>query len=161
MSMDDQKAREEMLNMYTDEDRQMVKLIVESKDTKVSRAQEIANFAKAAGYRKIGIAHCMGLAEEAGALERMLAKDFEVTSVGCKVFDLDLSEVVDGLQGRSCNPVGQAKVLADAGTEFNVVMGLCLGHDILFAKHSAAPFTTLVVKDRVHGHNPIAALRSE
>ena len=60
--------------------------------------------------------------------------------------------------GTCCNPIGQAKVLADAGTELNVAMGLCLGHDLLFAKHSAAPVTTLVVKDRVHGHNPIAAL---
>ncbi len=156
---DDAKAREEMLKMYSEEDRALVRLIVESKDPKVSRAQEIANFAKAAGYRKLGIAYCVGLAQEASVLQEMLSKDFEVTSVGCKVFELDLGELVDGLSGRSCNPVGQAKVLADAGTELNIVMGLCLGHDILFAKHSAAPCTTLVVKDRVHGHNPVEALR--
>jgi uncharacterized metal-binding protein len=29
---------------------------------------------------------------------------------------------------------------------------------MLFAKHSKAPVTTLVVKDRVTGHNPIAVL---
>ena len=57
-----------------------------------------------------------------------------------------------------CNPVGQAALLAEAGTEFNVVMGLCVGHDSLFLMHSKAPATVLVVKDRVLGHNPVAAL---
>jgi uncharacterized metal-binding protein len=37
-------------------------------------------------------------------------------------------------------------------------MGLCVGHDSLFTKHSEAPVTTLVVKDRVLGHNPVSAL---
>ena len=29
---------------------------------------------------------------------------------------------------------------------------------MLFAKYSSAPVTTLVVKDRVTGHNPVAVL---
>ena len=33
-----------------------------------------------------------------------------------------------------------------------------MGHDSLFYKHSKAPVTTLVVKDRKLGHNPVAAL---
>jgi uncharacterized metal-binding protein len=40
----------------------------------------------------------------------------------------------------------------------NVIIGLCVGHDSLFIRHSAAPVTYLVVKDRVHGHNPSAGL---
>ena len=40
----------------------------------------------------------------------------------------------------------------------NIIVGLCVGHDMLFARHSEAPVTTLVVKDRVTGHNPVAAL---
>lgn len=40
----------------------------------------------------------------------------------------------------------------------NIVMGLCVGHDSLFYKYSEALTTTLVVKDRVTGHNPVAAL---
>ena len=35
---------------------------------------------------------------------------------------------------------------------------LCVGHDTLFIKHSEAPVTYLIVKDRVLGHNPAAAL---
>jgi uncharacterized metal-binding protein len=57
-----------------------------------------------------------------------------------------------------CNPVGQAALLAQAGAEFNVVIGLCVGHDSMFFMHSKVPATVLVVKDRVLGHNPVAAL---
>jgi len=155
---DDRKAKEAVLAMYSERDREMIRMIAESKTPGVPRAEEIAPFAKQAGFRKIGIAHCVGLTAAAETLEAMLAKEFEVTRVGCKVFGIDASELFAGGSGTSCNPLGQAKVLNDAGTQLNVAMGLCLGHDILFAKHSAAPVTTLVVKDRVHNHNPIAAL---
>ena len=57
-----------------------------------------------------------------------------------------------------CNPIYQAKRLNAENTEFNIVMGLCVGHDSLFYKHSDALVTTLVTKDRVLGHNPAAAL---
>ena len=43
-------------------------------------------------------------------------------------------------------------------TDLNVLVGLCVGHDALFIKYSEAPVTTLVAKDRVLGHNPVAAL---
>jgi uncharacterized metal-binding protein len=42
----------------------------------------------------------------------------------------------------------------------NVVVGLCIGHDINFIKYSKAPTTVLVVKDRVTTHNPAAVLYS-
>ncbi len=34
----------------------------------------------------------------------------------------------------------------------------CVGHDSLFYKYSEALTTTAVTKDRVLGHNPVAAL---
>jgi len=43
-------------------------------------------------------------------------------------------------------------------TDMNIIVGLCVGHDMLFNRHSKAPVTTLIVKDRVTGHNPIAVL---
>ena len=52
----------------------------------------------------------------------------------------------------------QAQLLNEAGTELNIVMGLCVGHDSLFYKHAKAVTTTLVVKDRVLVHNPVMAL---
>ena len=57
-----------------------------------------------------------------------------------------------------CNPILQAKLLNKAGTELNVVIGLCVGHDSLFYKCSEALSTTLVTKDRVLAHNPVGAL---
>lgn len=38
------------------------------------------------------------------------------------------------------------------------MLGLCVGHDTLFIKYSQAPMTALAVKDRVTGHNPLAAI---
>ena len=37
-----------------------------------------------------------------------------------------------------------------------MLVGLCVGHDSLFIKYSEAPVTTLVTKDRVLAHNPVA-----
>jgi uncharacterized metal-binding protein len=57
-----------------------------------------------------------------------------------------------------CNPIGQASVLDDNGCELNILLGLCVGDDTLFIKHSRAPVTILAVKDRVLAHNPLGAL---
>jgi uncharacterized metal-binding protein len=54
--------------------------------------------------------------------------------------------------------VSQAELLKRAGCEFNVVLGLCVGHDSLFFKYAEAPTTVLVAKDRVLAHNPIGSL---
>ncbi len=43
-------------------------------------------------------------------------------------------------------------------TEFNIVIGLCVGHDSMFYKYSEALVTTLVAKDRVLAHNPCGAI---
>ena len=57
-----------------------------------------------------------------------------------------------------CNPIHQSRRLNKEETDLNILVGLCVGHDSLFYKYSKAPVTTLVVKDRVLGHNPVAAL---
>ena len=50
------------------------------------RVQEIVEFAKKMGYRKVGIAFCSGLHGEARALSAILhAQGFQVASVACKV----------------------------------------------------------------------------
>ena len=43
-------------------------------------------------------------------------------------------------------------------TQFNILLGLCVGHDTLAIKYLEAPVTVLAVKDRVTGHNPLAAV---
>jgi uncharacterized metal-binding protein len=47
-----------------------------------------------------------------------------------------------------CNPVGQAKLLSQAGTGLYMVVGLRVGHDSLCLWHSEAPGTVLMVRDR-------------
>jgi uncharacterized metal-binding protein len=131
------------------------------------RVQEVMEFARGIGASRLGIATCVGLIREAGLLQEILeANDFQASSVCCKVGSIpkeeiglaDDEKVRPGRFEALCNPVGQAELLNEAGTELNIVVGLCVGHDSLFFKHSVAPVTVLVAKDRVTGHNPVAAL---
>ena len=48
--------------------------------------------------------------------------------------------------------------LNESHTDFNITVGLCVGHDAIFNIISQAPVTTLIVKDRVLAHNPIGAV---
>jgi len=133
---------------------------------KLTRIEEIALYAEKMGMKRLGIAFCVGLSEEAKvAVEILRKKGFEVSSVCCKICGIDKSELgVKKMHGEGkeavCNPIGQARCLEQCGTDLNAVIGLCMGHDILFTEHSKAPVTTLIVKDRVLGHNPVAALYS-
>jgi uncharacterized metal-binding protein len=63
-----------------------------------------------------------------------------------------------GTHESMCNPVTQAELLNHVGTELNIVVGLCVGHDTLFMMYSKAPVTYLIAKDRVTGHNPAAPI---
>jgi uncharacterized metal-binding protein len=133
---------------------------------KLTRVEEIVEFAKRMGFKKIGIAFCIGLFDEAKVIAEVFENaGFEVYSVVCKVGAVDKSELnVEKMRPEEkeavCNPIAQAEVLNRKGTELNVVVGLCVGHDILFQKYSKAPVTTLIVKDRVLAHNPAGAIYS-
>lgn len=131
------------------------------------RVVETIEFAKKMNYNRLGLVFCLGLRKEAKIMEALLAdKGFEVVSAMCKVgripkskLGLDADQTIRGDAAEPmCSPVAQAMLLNDAKTEFNIVMGLCVGHDSLFLKYAEAPSTVLVVKDRVLGHNPVAVL---
>ncbi|NLU48994.1 MAG: DUF1847 domain-containing protein [Syntrophomonadaceae bacterium] len=134
---------------------------------KMTRVEETIEFAREMGYRKIGIASCVGLAREANLFGRMLSRNgFDVCGVICKVGAIDKTELgipeehklKPGCFEAACNPLLQAELLNREKTDFNVMIGLCVGHDSLFIKHSNAPVTVLIAKDRVLVHNPAAAL---
>ena len=130
---------------------------------KETRLGEIILFAKELGYKKIGLAFCIGLSEEAKVIEEIFSKHFEVISVCCKVCGIDkkgfnLPQISSASQEVMCNPAGQAYLLNNAKTQLNVLCGLCVGHDAIFSKVSKAPVTTLIAKDRVLAHNPVAAI---
>ena len=132
-----------------------------------TRIEEIMDFARRIGATRLGIAHCAGLMAEAKITRDIfLSNGFEVEAICCKVGAIskekvglkDEEKVRPGNFEALCNPLAQAELLAQAGTHLNVLVGLCVGHDSLFFKHSRAPVTVLVAKDRVLGHNPVAAL---
>ncbi len=128
-----------------------------------TRLEEIIGFAEQMGYKQIGIAHCVGLNTEAKKLKDVLDKKFTVHTVCCKFTginkkDFELTQIKCDRYEAICNPIGQAMVLNDLATDLNIIVGLCIGHDILFTKYSQAPVTTFIVKDRVAGHNTAATL---
>ncbi len=132
------------------------------------RLQEICEFSLRMGYKRLGLAFCGGVQSEAGILNEFFEKQgFEVVSVVCKVGSVLKSCLgikkeeqvnVNNDYETMCNPIAQAKVLNSARTDFNILFGLCVGHDSLFIKHSEAMVTVFAVKDRVLAHNPVAAL---
>ena len=68
-----------------------------------------------------------------------------------------ISRIICSCQSISSNGF-PAHVLNRAETQFNICLGLCVGHDSLFYRYSQAPVTTLVAKDRATGNNPVAAI---
>ena len=103
--------------------------------------------------------------EEAKTTSLILTKaGFEVVSVICCVGGISKDKIGlkedQKIHGNKyepmCNPIAQAGMCNAAGTELNILLGLCVGHDSLFIKHSKAYTTVFAVKDRVLGHNPLA-----
>lgn len=128
-----------------------------------TRLGEIILFAKELGCRKVGLAFCVGLSEEARVVDEILSRHFDVVSVCCKACgidkaDLGLEQIDPDRRESICNSAGQAELLNREGSELNVLLGLCVGHDSIFQMTSRAPSTTLVAKDRVLAHNPVGAI---
>ncbi len=135
------------------------------------RIKELIEFGKLIHAKKVGVAFCAGMQDEAARIVAILERSgFAVASVRCKCGGTDKTKldvakeykIGDPLKFESaCNPVLQAQLLNNAGTDINVIVGLCLGHDMLFTMNSKALVTTLIVKDRLLGHNPVIALYSD
>jgi uncharacterized metal-binding protein len=146
--------------LYNENDRQILKIAEDSLNPRLDRIREIIEYARTAGLKKIGIANCTALTKEADKLENILIEEgFSVEKVNCKYGRVPFDDLLPGYNGISCNPAGQAKYLEDNGTELNILMGLCLGHDMIFNSRSKAPVTTLVVKDRKLGHKTVEILK--
>ena len=131
------------------------------------RILETIEFAKRMNYERLGLVFCLGLRPEAKIVEKLFVSEgFEVISALCKLGRTpkesigirDDQKINIGCFESMCNPIAQAFVMNEEKTEFNVVMGLCVGHDSLFLKFSEAPCTVLAAKDRLLGHNPLAAV---
>jgi len=132
---------------------------------KKTRIEETILFARKMNYQKIGLAFCVGLEQEARVIYNRFREYFKVYPVCCKICgidkaDFDLEKINKSSEEAMCNPLGQASFLNDKKTNLNIIIGLCIGHDILFTQYSDAPVTTLVVKDRLLAHNPLGAVYS-
>ena len=136
--------------------------------TKNSRLEELIRFGDKCNYHKLGVAFCAGLRNEARMLTDILeANGFQVVSVCCKAgatakerIGIQPEHKVRGPESweSMCNPVFQAEILNMETVDLAIMLGLCIGHDTLFIKYCRVPMTVLAVKDRVTGHNPLAAL---
>lgn len=142
---------------YKSEDCEMMKKAAKAKNK--SRLQELIDFAKISGFKKLGIANCKGVQEYADKLVKKLeAEGFEVIALNCKESGLDGCEICEDMSGPCCDPISQAKYLNEQNTDFNINVGLCLGHGLLFQKYSKAAVTTFLVKSFAHNHNIVESL---
>ncbi len=167
-----EEARKELQKPETSKMAKAVALTWKESKMSLTRIEETMIFARQMGYKKLGIAFCIGLSEEAELLTYIFENHgFEVVSACCVAGgfssdDIGLPKedrvmVVKGFKGDhqpQCNPVLQAMLLNRQKTDLNVLLGLCTGDDTIFIKYSEAPVTVLAVKDRVLGHNPLAAI---
>ena len=131
--------QEEVLDLYTDEEKKIMKA---------------AAFVEATYYSELTL------------INKFLAREFEVVSICCKNCaipkdKLGLKKVNPKSTNESmCNPKYQAEFLNEAGCELFISCGLCVGHDAIFNKNCSGPVTTLVAKDRVLAHNPLGVIYS-
>ena len=156
----------EMIIDYQESENQKIlqaaaSLVDNGKAGTLSRLQEIIVFIKSMGYKKVGLAYCYGMEKEA----RLLKKRFKIAGIGlrtvsCTVGGINQNEINTNscIENVSCNPLGQAEELNEEEVDFVIIMGICLGHDILLQRNLKSDFTTLVVKDRVFANAPLKAL---
>lgn len=120
------------------------------------RLRTTIEFCKRMGYKKVGLAFCGAVHKDAKfAADTMRAAGLTVVSVMCKAGHVDKCDVgvmrfkppemFEGI----CNPILQAKLMNEEKTEFNIIYGLCVGHDSVFTKYSDAMVTTLQIKDKI------------
>lgn len=133
--------------------------------SRMSRLAETLDFIKRSGYKNIGLAFCKMVKSDADYVAKLLRKEgYTVNSVICRVGSVSnelLEHEGENLIGAKgyvsmCNPVGQSIALEEAGCDFNIVLGLCVGHDTMFLQHTKTPCTVLGVKDKKLGCTQVA-----
>ena len=159
-------VKSEIIEQYKDASHSEIikaaaELVDSGKAGTLSRIEEIIEFAKRMNYQKIGIAYCYGMEQQAKAIETLLTNEwFDVSAVSCSVGGLKQSEVnaASCIHKVSCNPLGQAEQLNAEKVDLTLVVGICMGHDILLNRNLSMDFTTLVVKDRKFNHAPLLGI---
>lgn len=131
------------------------------------RLVEVMEFAGRMHFTRLALVFCIGLRNEAAVVAQLFEKEgFDVLSIACKAGRVpkesigiaEEQKVSPYSKESMCNPVFQALLANQWPSQFNVLLGLCVGHDSLFLKFADALSTVLAVKDRLLGHNPLAAV---
>ena len=164
-------SEDENLRRYSEEEREMAYCSARVEGDfycRITRVEEIMEYALRMGYIHLGVAFCVGLSEEARTFVKILrANHFTVDSVCCKNGSVPKSRLGITREQQAhpereteamCNPAAQAELLEKAGCQLAVILGLCVGHDTIFIRHCNIPCTVLGVKDRTLAHNPVGAL---
>jgi len=128
----------------------------------LSRVEELVEFAQLMNYQRIGLAYCYGMESTASEVRDIFtANGLKSVGVSCTVggFSQDKINENSSLPGVSCNPLNQAAQLNQENVDLAVVIGLCMGHDILFNREFKGDVTTLIVKDRPNGHAPMKGIQ--
>ena len=147
-----------MNKIYTTEFQKIMQANCDFTSMRSNRIEEILNFTRGMNLTKLGIAHCITFSHEAEVLEQYFSKYFTVYTVGCKHDKVRKKDILGGDSKRiMCNPAGQAEFLNNHGTELNISMGLCVGHDMIFSKQSKGLVTNLFDKDFTNNNNPSIA----
>lgn len=162
--------KEDVISAYTEDEKKIMQAAAYVEGTfynNITRLQETAEFAKTMGYKKLGMAFCIGLSEEARYIGKFYRQQgFEFYSICCKNCSISKDELhlkkvnPKATHEPMCNPKMQVKLLAEKGVELYISCGLCVGHDTIFNKNCPGPVTVLVVKDRLLAHNPLGAIYS-
>lgn len=151
---------ENYIDLYNNSDKKILKDSEDSLNPRIDRVEEIIEYCKHTNIKTVGIANCIGLEKETTNLKNILQSEgLEVHSANCKLGKIAFKDLVPDYKGISCNPAGQAKYLENNNTELNIMIGLCLGHDMIFNDKSKAPVTPLVIKDRKLKHNTYTVIK--
>lgn len=130
-------------------------------ERKLCRIAEFIYYCLGMQYKHVGIAFCVEMFQDVEILTRLLRRFFKVSPVCCKIGGQTQQDSITSSEGVLCNPIGQARVLNSLKTDINVTVGLCVGCDWIYARHSEAPISTLFVKDKSLANNPVSALYSK
>ena len=152
---------QEYINEYkSDKNYDFMKAACAAGADKVPRLLEIVQLCKGIEYKRIGIAFCSVLRDQAVLLhEYLTGHGFEVVSVMCKVGGMpkDIIGIPNGKFGL-CNPLAQAKHLNAGETDFNIFVGLCTGHQYIAIRNSIETPFDVITRDKVHENCPLKEL---
>lgn len=131
-------------------------LVDNGKAGKNNRFEELVEFIRKMDYKNVGLAYCYGMKNDALKVKNYFKQNgIKVKGVSCAIGGISQHLVNQNcdIHNVSCNPLGQATQLNEEDIDFSMIMGICLGHDILLQKNLQSDFTTIVVKDRALKNN--------